>query len=356
MTVSSEASISTVEGKEPWLAVLLSHFLPGAGQLYAGAWAKGVLLLVGYSAALGSTLWSLIGDRGTGLTLLVGAVIALVLWVVGLFDAYASVKRINSSAFEAHRTEGKDPWLGVYLTNWLPGLGHLYYSQTLLGIGLLILSLGIFEFAPRVVAPLWTGAIAYLTYISIPRLRGQSKLAIFLICLWLVIAGFLPFFSALRIRDSIAEARYIVSESMAPTLQVGDRLVVDKVSYHRRDPARHEIIVFSAPEGMLEQHPEFEGQAFVFRIVGLPGEDVQVARQQVKINGNPLQETFIASPSEYEWGPEKVPQDSYFVLGDNRNNAFDSHFWGYVPRANIIGRVNKIFWPLHRAQSLKPNT
>jgi signal peptidase I len=154
----------------------------------------------------------------------------------------------------------------------------------------------------------------------------------------------LSLFLALGIRQFVAEARYIPSESMVPTLEVNDRLIIEKISYLVHPPQREDIIVFWPNDRLRQQQPKLK-DAFIKRLIGLPGEKVEVRAGKVYINDQPLQEQYIEAPPDYEWGPEIVPKDSYLVLGDNRNNSYDSHFWGYVPRQNIIGRAAFRFWP-----------
>ncbi|HEY9816053.1 MAG TPA: signal peptidase I [Candidatus Obscuribacterales bacterium] len=164
----------------------------------------------------------------------------------------------------------------------------------------------------------------------------------------------LSLFMSLGIRHFIAEARYIPTESMVPTLQVNDHLVVEKLSYRFHDPARGDVVVFMPREDLQAQNPDFRF-AFIKRVIGLPGETVQVINGQVLINGQPLDEPYIAAEPTYVWGPAVVPDDAYLVLGDNRNNSLDSHFWGYVPRETIIGRAAVRFWPPDRLGSVNPN-
>lgn len=156
---------------------------------------------------------------------------------------------------------------------------------------------------------------------------------------------------ALGIRHFVAEARYIPSGSMEPTLQINDRLVIEKISYYFNPPERGDIVVFWPPDDV------FEGQqgrdAFIKRVIGLPGDTVHVSGGEVFINGNPIEEDYIKAEPEYEWGPETVPEDSYLVLGDNRNSSFDSHSWGFVPRENIIGKAVVRFWPPSRVGGLQ---
>lgn len=156
---------------------------------------------------------------------------------------------------------------------------------------------------------------------------------------------------ALVVRLLIAEPRYIPSDSMVPTLEIGDRLVVEKISYRLRQPLRGDIVVFDPPP-LLQELGFTSDQAFIKRVVGEPGQTVQVHDGQVLIDGAPLQESYIAEPPAYEMQPVVVPEGEFFVMGDNRNNSNDSHIWGFLPKRNIIGRAVFRFYPLRRAGML----
>lgn len=149
------------------------------------------------------------------------------------------------------------------------------------------------------------------------------------------------------IRVFIAEPRYIPSDSMLPTLQVGDRVVVEKISYHFRQPTTGDIIVFDPPS-QLRSQGYAENQAFIKRVIGQPGQLVEVSNGWVYVNRQPLLENYTAEPPAYHWGPQYVPKDQLFVMGDNRNNSNDSHVWGFLPQENIIGRASFRFWPFER--------
>ena len=154
----------------------------------------------------------------------------------------------------------------------------------------------------------------------------------------------LSIFLALGIRTFIAEARYIPSGSMLPTLQINDRLIIDKVGYKFTAPARGDIVVFSPPDVLKQQYKD----AFIKRIIGLPGDIVEVKEGKVYVNNQVLPEDYIAEHPNYHWGPDRIPPNQYLVLGDNRNNSYDSHYWGFVPRENIIGKAVVRFWPPNR--------
>lgn len=159
---------------------------------------------------------------------------------------------------------------------------------------------------------------------------------------------------ALGIRQFVAEARYIPTGSMIPTLQINDRLVIEKISYYLTDPKRGDIVVFWPPEGVVP--PEDKRNAFIKRIIGLPGDTVEVSNGQVLINGTPIDEGYINAPPAKNWGPTTVPDESYIVFGDNRNNSVDSREWKQTPflaEDQIIGKAVVRFWPPNRIGLLK---
>ena len=156
---------------------------------------------------------------------------------------------------------------------------------------------------------------------------------------------------AIGIRQFVAEARYIPSGSMLPTLQINDRLIVDKLSYRFNTPQRGDIVVFS-PTSTLEKQNFHD--AFIKRVIGLPGDKVEVKGGRVYVNDQALRENYIEEDPQYQWGPQTVPNGSYLVLGDNRNNSYDSHYWGFVPREKIIGRAVVRFWPPNRVGEITP--
>ncbi len=152
---------------------------------------------------------------------------------------------------------------------------------------------------------------------------------------------------AVFIRTFVAEPRYIPSESMLPTLEIGDRLIVEKLSYYGHLPHRGDVVVFAPPPQLQEQGYQ-EDQAFIKRVIGLPGDSIAIENGRVLINRELLTEAYIAEPPNYPMSPIVVPPDALFVMGDNRNNSNDSHIWGFLPKANIVGHAWFRFWPLER--------
>jgi signal peptidase I len=125
--------------------------------------------------------------------------------------------------------------------------------------------------------------------------------------------------------------------SMLPTLQSHQYVLVNRLAYRLGSPQTGDVIVFHYP-----RDPE---QEYIKRVIGLPGDRVQIASGEVMVNGMLIDEPYIADAPLYqtEW---TVPENSLFVLGDNRNNSSDSHNWGPVPMEYVVGKAVLIYWPL----------
>jgi len=147
---------------------------------------------------------------------------------------------------------------------------------------------------------------------------------------------------AIVIRTFVFQAFYIPSESMVPTLKIGDRVLVNKLSYKLHDPRRGDIVVFKAPAAAATA----DIKDLVKRLVGLPGDTIEGRDGVIFINGRPLDEPYLPDDvASRTFGPEKVPPDSYFMLGDNRQYSKDSTFFGPIKRDQLIGRVFMKIWP-----------
>ncbi len=181
---------------------------------------------------------------------------------------------------------------------------------------------------------------------------------------------------ALLLKTFLIQAFFIPSQSMIPTLEIGDRVLVNKVVYQLRDPRRGEVVVFreddaiSGPDtrSLAEKAREFLASGlgaspnerdFIKRVIGLPGEEIEMRDGVVLIGGEPLPEElaaqggYLAAEDLDAFGPVTVPDDSYFMMGDNRPNSSDSRFsLGPIPEDQIIGRAFVTIWPLGRLSTL----
>lgn len=158
--------------------------------------------------------------------------------------------------------------------------------------------------------------------------------------------AFLTLAIIVPIRLFVAEPFIVSGASMEPTFDTGEYLVVDRLSYHFEDPQRGEVIIF--------RYPKDPSKYFIKRIVGLPGETVDITDGQVTIKnksypqGFELDQSYIRFPRE-DSGEMTLGADEYFVMGDNRAASSDSRAWGALPRDNIIGRAFLRLFPLPKA-------
>jgi signal peptidase I len=127
----------------------------------------------------------------------------------------------------------------------------------------------------------------------------------------------------------------IDGSSMNPTLLDGEYLIINNVTYLLDEPQLGDIVVFRHPRNELN---------LIKRVIGLPGDNIKIDNGTVWVNGEVLDEPYIANPPNYS-GEWDVPPDTFFVLGDNRNNSSDSHSWGFLPQENLLGKASYVYWP-----------
>jgi len=339
----------------PWLAANLSAVLPGVGQMYNGAIARGLILAVAHIALIVFILWSIFAPKGNTLRGLLCLVPLLSLYIFNLWDSHQAAKQgITLDEFSPLRYQSKDPWHPVFLSQVLPGLGHLFLQKAALGGLLLILGIAtayLANFNPALLllpSMIWALACG-LAYRAAPTRHRQWRLLgalLVAVIITRVAVSSIPFVVPQKVVQCI-----VPSESMLPTLEVGDRMFVRRQppSYA---PAVGDIIVFSNPERTpLDQAGQLIN-LLVKRVIALPGQQVEVKNGQVWINGTPLSEPYLNEPILYQLPPQTVPQGQLFVLGDNRNSSRDSRVWGFLPRPHVIGNAYKIYWPPQRVRPL----
>lgn len=188
---------------------------------------------------------------------------------------------------------------------------------------------------------------------------------------------FIAFVLALIIRSLVVQAFWIPTGSMEPTLfgekhdpvtkaltRSGDRILVNRFAYVAdlsldgripwgprlwlAQPKRGDIVVFKFPD----PDPNAPARDFIKRVIGLPGDEINIVEGTVFVNGTPLKEPYIAEPPWQDYRTE-VPADSLFVMGDNRNNSADSRFWGPMPLKNLKGQAVLIYSPLKRIRAIE---
>ena len=152
---------------------------------------------------------------------------------------------------------------------------------------------------------------------------------------------------AVLINSFVIVNAQIPSGSMENTIMTGDRVFGNRLAYTFSDPKRFDIIIF--------RYPDDESQLFIKRIIGLPGETVEIRNGSIYINGSeePLEDVETKEPMEGSFGPYTVPEDCYFVMGDNRNNSNDSRYWDnkYVGEDMILARAKCVLW--HEFREIK---
>ena len=161
---------------------------------------------------------------------------------------------------------------------------------------------------------------------------------------WLAVIG-VAVIVAFGLRLFAFQAFFVPSGSMIPTLQIGDRIIVNKLLFNYHDLHTGDIIVFHRPSGASVCADPTDGD-LVKRVIATPGETISSSGQTVFINGKPLAEPFL--PKGAAFGPQIVTQklqpNYYFVMGDNRNVSCDSRYWGPVYGPSIIGKVILLVW------------
>lgn len=187
-----------------------------------------------------------------------------------------------------------------------------------------------------------------------------------LVELVLIVAGAVAL--ALIIQALLVKPYRIPSESMEPTLDVGQRVLVNRLAYDLGSPHRKDVVVFHPPKGAEDSAecgvahvplsacpqptPERAGVNFIKRIIGLPGDRISIRNGQPIINGKPLEESYTlpcgGGAACNLPKPITVPPDHYFMMGDNRGASDDSRFWGPVPRDWLIGAAFFTYWPPKR--------
>jgi len=406
----------------PWYAVNLSLLFPGLGHFYGGQIGRGLLWFVLGIGLLATTVWAFLGANGD---VQIGAGclgMGVVLWVFSVIDAYSCLCQAPKQQFRSFASQerkdktAKDIWFSVFLSQLLPGLGHLQANRLVAGVIFLVITLLWFTAAalfrsvmvglglllaiacaqlawqlsfqpvrpaaaPQLAATaagtvmtdtvttdtVTTGSAAESERsengrrlpVNLPLQLSPAPAvtqAILRKGLALALLIFLSrslMFGSVALAEQWVEPFAVPSESMWPTLQVGDRILVSKSNRYR--PERGDIVVFRSRYFIGRDNTVAESEEshfFVKRLVARAGDQIEISQGQLLLNGLPLNERYLPEPIGYEMPPTVLLPGQLFVLGDNRNFSFDSHVWGALSTQDVVGKAYRISWPPARNQPL----
>lgn len=342
--------------KEPWLAVVLSSFVAGIGQIYAGRKWRGSILILTVAALTCLSIWSVLSPKCDILVTAGVYATILIVWIWNLFDAHKCARKAGPEDFEIERKLSKDPWLALFLSDLIPGLGQIYLKRQLLGIGFVITS-GILLIVGLKYPPLFVGLwaffsmfVCYHAYISAPIRREPSNRAILIIAIIILCSYLLDGVNRYAFRAYVVEAFILPTKSMKPTLLPSDRFLVRKNQQYV--PKLGDVIAFKSPDD-----PSIP---WIKRVAALPGETLEIKNEILYINGQKIQHPALQNikhpPMDYvgmEGKPYRVPENHIFVIGDNSANSHDSRAFGAIPLSDVIGKAYKIYWPFSRRGPIK---
>ncbi len=354
------------------MAVFLNSFLPGLGQIYSGARPRGLLWI-----AISCVLLYMISSKGFALiyhpevkievrnllTLLLLLLLTPLIYIGSLIDGYQTAKKHNSDEdLRILKERKKSPWLSVTLSRFIPGLGQLYNRQLIRAIlyiaGWVFInwlfqnSWLILTGAPLVVLSM-VDAYGTARRINDPADKTGlriSPLPALLICLCIIIT-YLPY--TILAKDLLFQTYRVRGGAMKPCLLPNDRVIIDKILFRFTGINRGDVFAFKCPDR--------PGLFYIKRIVGLPGEEIEIKDGKVLIDGQRLQTGTVIDKIGYlNYGPYgqpglpvPLPNNSYYFLGDRLKKSLDSRFYGPIPLEEIVGKTVKIYRPLHRAGPVK---
>ncbi len=261
----------------------------------------------------------------------------------------------------------RKPWLAGLLTLFTIGLGHLYSGEAKRGIVLYFLGQGtilaiflpLIWLSPNILVFLLAllCGLGFLIFCILDAIRvsRRHKLTYELkkynrwyvyVLVFAVTSFIIEPAVEITIKRNIVQAYRIPSGAMKPTLEVGDYVLADKFVYKKTEPKRRDIVIFPFPEDPSKD--------FIKRVIAVGGEAIEIIDKQISIDGEVIVEPFVIHTDSNvfrdkkrprdNFGPVKVPDDSLFVMGDNRDHSYDSRFWGFVKKVSVKGKAASIYW------------
>jgi signal peptidase I len=260
----------------------------------------------------------------------------------------------------------RKPWLAGLLTFLTPGLGHLYAGAAQRGIILyliqgafLVIFLPLFLLTHSLIVLVISICCGFVYFlyclfdaIKIAKgnkfsyqLKEYNKWYVYIAC-WFAASIIIQPIVKISIKKNIVQAYKIPSGAMLPTMLPGDHILADKFTYKNNEPQRGDVIIFP--------YPVNPSQDYIKRVIGLEGDVIEFRDKQMYINNKKYDESYIVHrdpriiprgvQNRDNYGPITIPENSLFVLGDNRDNSYDSRFWGFVDKRDAKGKAIKCYW------------
>ncbi|MGA2070844.1 MAG: signal peptidase I [Sedimentisphaerales bacterium] len=371
-------SITSIKGKEPWLAVSLSWIIPRLGQFYAKNYYKAAFFCITHIVFyIVGCVSLLLTNLSIFWTLVIGLIDQFGIRLPSCFDAFYDCRRFNLQVSQINKSSGKDPWLSAFLSLLFPGLGQLYFRKVLLCLVYFIIYFMIvilpmshqYSFLILPILRIVSGFHAYFIGKKYQIHDVNNEIIIWsiissaTILFWVVIPLLISFF--------IVGKSTCMGDSMLPTLNNNNGVIIDKLTIRFNGPKIGDIIFLKYPasDEYIKEHPKFRPRVICKRIVAKIGEEVFVKDNDLYVNGkirlfdipnatkgvddyNEINNNFYKNKGYGIKKPCVVPDESYYVLGDNRSNSLDSRYFGPVPRKLIIGKVIEIYWPPKEMRTL----
>ena len=341
--------------REPWLAALLGISFPGAGYFYAGAHGMGRAFVAIAIALAAFSVWAFVAPTGPVLAGWIGLTLLTGLIMLTAYDAHRRCVREMSPEFAAEYKVTRDAWKAVFFSAIFPGLGQFYSGRALPGIAFLLAGLiaALANDWPLVLGYVLLRGGAMHDAGQAPVLRrGSPYTTARAVVLGLTLFAAAQFTLAALVRTRVIQAFRIPSGSMAPILAVGDLLFVDRTRGGHAEAG--ELIAY--------RYPLNTELSYVHRCIAVGGQTIEIKDRVVRVDGRVLEERYVTHLDPHVRPGDEDARDNLprvtvargqvFVMGDNRDNANDSRYWGTVPTRNVLGRVYKIYAPLDRAGSL----
>lgn len=359
--------------KEPWLAVFLSSIIPGLGQMYSQRKLRGLaflIILFGFGVIFLMNILFLILNEERAVNLkqiiLIGiwGLIGILIYIYMLFDSHRCAREFNrENNIESDKTRKKSPWLAVFLSEIIPGLGQFYNKQLVKGISFIIIGIVFYNFNRNIFILFFLPIIFKMIVLSdafqtAEKINGRKSyllrqahpiIVFFLIVGWLLTE--LPYSS--YIKNYMVEAFRISDDAMKPVINSGDRVLVNKMSYKKDEPQRGDLLAFVYIKNKRKI-------SLIRRIVGLPGENVEIKNGRIYINNSEINLPKLNKNYYYNkgnFGKEglivNIPADSYYVLGDNSMESWDSRDFGFINKKDILGKVYKIYYPFEHSGKIE---